>query len=61
MSLELSVLALEFGVLTSAGSLSFKFGAKAKLGCDAFSRVGACGRRPSLSADPGTGSGELGL
>ena len=23
------------------------------LGCDLFSRVGACGRRPSESADPG--------
>ena len=23
------------------------------MGCDLFSRVGACGRRPSESADPG--------
>ena len=28
-------------------------GAKETLGCDPFSRVGACGRRPSESADPG--------
>ena len=61
MSLERSGLALEFGGLDSARVLNFKFGAKEKLGCDAFSRVGACGRRPSLSADPGAGSGELGL
>ena len=39
--------------MNSARVLSFKFGAKEKLGCDAFSRIGACGRRPSLSADPG--------
>ena len=26
---------------------------KEALGCDLFSRVGACGRRPSESADPG--------
>ena len=26
---------------------------KETLGCDLFSRVGACGRRPSESADPG--------
>ena len=26
---------------------------KETLGCDPFSRVGACGRRPSESADPG--------
>ena len=25
---------------------------KEALGCDLFSRVGACGRRPSESADP---------
>ena len=30
-----------------------EFWAKVKLGCDPFSRVGACGRRPSESADPG--------
>ena len=32
---------------------SFEFGAKETLGCDPSSRVGACGRRPSESADPG--------
>ena len=32
---------------------SFGFWAKNTLGCDPFSRVGACGRRPSESADPG--------
>ena len=32
---------------------SFEFWAKETLGCDPFSRVGACGRRPSESADPG--------
>ena len=26
---------------------------KEALGCDLFARVGACGRRPSESADPG--------
>ena len=31
----------------------FEFGAKETLGCDPSSRVGACGRRPSESADPG--------
>ena len=41
--------------------MSFKFGAKEKLGCDAFSRVGACGRRPSLSADPGKGPASWGF
>ena len=32
---------------------SFDFWAKDTLGYDPFSRVGACGRRPSESADPG--------
>ena len=32
---------------------SFEFWAKETLGCDPSSRVGACGRRPSESADPG--------
>ena len=32
---------------------SFGFWAKDTLGYDPFSRVGACGRRPSESADPG--------
>ena len=31
---------------------SFDFWAKDTLGYDPFSRVGACGRRPSESADP---------
>ena len=31
----------------------FEFGAKETLGCDPSSRVGAGGRRPSESADPG--------
>ena len=31
----------------------FWFWVKEALGCDLFSRVGACGRRPSESADPG--------
>ena len=35
--------------------IQFKFWVwvKETLGCDLFSRVGACGRRPSESADPG--------
>ena len=35
--------------------VQFKFWASGEetLGCDLFSRVGACGRRPSESADPG--------
>ena len=32
---------------------SFEFWAQETLGYDPFSRVGACGRRPSESADPG--------
>ena len=31
----------------------FEFGARETLGCDPSCRVGACGRRPSESADPG--------
>ena len=31
----------------------FEFWAKETLGCHLFPRVGACGRRPSESADPG--------
>ena len=30
-----------------------EFWATETLGCDPFSRIGACGRRPSESADPG--------
>ena len=33
--------------------MRFEFGAIETLGCDPSSRVGACGRRPSESADPG--------
>ena len=34
-------------------SITFRLPLKGTLGCDLFSRVGACGRRPSESADPG--------
>ena len=36
---------------------SVKCWAKETLGCDPFSRFGACGRRPSESADPGGSAG----
>ena len=42
---------VQFGVLDSVQVLGFWV--KETLGCDLFSRVGACGRRPSESADPG--------
>ena len=32
---------------------SFELWGKKTMGCDLFPRVGACGRRPSESADPG--------
>ena len=41
--------AFEFGVLDLVRVLSL---GEEALGCDPFSRVGACGRRPSESADP---------
>ena len=34
-------------------SITLRLFLKETLGCDLFSRVGACGRRPSESADPG--------
>ena len=37
--------------------MRFGFRASKKLACNAFSRVGACGRRPSESADPGASAG----
>ena len=40
-------------IWTFGFSSSFGFWVKEALGCDLFSRVGACGRRPSESADPG--------
>ena len=42
-----------FSIWGFAFCSSFECGAKETLGCDPFSRVGACGRRPSESADPG--------
>ena len=58
-SLNFSVASLVFRFDASSCTFSvwsgssFEVGVNETLGCDPFSRVGACGRRPSESADPG--------